>query len=683
MAPYRGSPAEQPEERLRRHSPRSAHRDHRGLGLGQVVPRVRHPVRGRPVALHRVALHVRPHVPRASRPARRGPYRAHPARHRARAEEPGAHRAVHRRHRHRAARLPPAPLRQDRPRPLPDLRGPGPERLGRPGGRRPAAGSPGRAGHDLLSPARGRRPRSARALRHPAPARLRAGQGGRSGAGPGRGAGPPRCAAGGPRSGPAGGGAGPGRGRARQPATHHRLARDRSGRGRGPRLGGPARAGRGAGQPRLPLPGVRGGPEPPPAAALLVQPPARRLPGVQGLRQRAALRRGPGGAGSDPEPRRRRGRAVVASLRPLVPEAAAEGGQEAGRGHDRAVRGAARGGSPLGLRRRGRAHRDPRLLRGGRVLPLQAARPRLPLALPQPVALPALRGPATPPGGPRGAGGRREHRRVRREDRRGARRALRDAVAHRVGGDGGAGRAQAAARQALVPAPGRPRLPHPRAPDPDPVGRRGPADQSRQPARRPAHRHALRARRAVHRAAPAGHRPAGRALPRARRRRQHGGDGRARPRPHRGGRLPDRDGSRLGRARRQRGLRGHPGRVPQGSTLADRALPERPRHDSPAPQPAAGAPGPGAGGRAREQPEERHREDPAQHAHLCDRGLGLREVHARARHALSRGGAPLQGGLRGARAPTTSCAGCSTSRASASSTRSPSDAPPAPTRSPT
>ena len=158
MAPYRGSPAEQPEERLRRHSPRPAHRDHRGLGLGQVVPRVRHPVRGRPVALHRVALHLRPHVPRAPRPARRGPHRAHPARHRARAEEPGAHRAVHRRHRHRAARLPPAPLRQDRPRPLPDLRGPGPERLGRPGGRRPAARSPGRAGHDLLSPARGRRP---------------------------------------------------------------------------------------------------------------------------------------------------------------------------------------------------------------------------------------------------------------------------------------------------------------------------------------------------------------------------------------------------------------------------------------------------------------------------------------------------------------------------------------------
>ena len=99
--------------------------------------------------------------------------------------------------------------------------------------------------------------------------------------------------------------------------------------------------------------------------------------------------------------------------------------------------------------------------------------------------------------------------------------------------------------------------------------------------------------------------------------------------------------------------------------------------------PAAGAPGPGAGGRAREQPEERHREDPAQHAHLRDRGLGLREVHARARHALSRGGASLQGGLRGARAPTTSCAGCSTSRASASSTRSPSGAPRAPTPSPT
>ena len=65
-----------------------------------------------------------------ARSARRRPHRAHPARHRARAEEPGAHGALHRRHRHRGLRLPPPALREDRPRPLPGLRGGGAERLG-------------------------------------------------------------------------------------------------------------------------------------------------------------------------------------------------------------------------------------------------------------------------------------------------------------------------------------------------------------------------------------------------------------------------------------------------------------------------------------------------------------------------------------------------------------------------
>ena len=49
----------------------------------------------------------------------------------------------------------------------------------------------------------------------------------------------------------------------------------------------------------------------------------------------------------------------------------------------------------------------------------------------------------------------------------------------------------------------------------------------------------------------AGHRAARRALPRARRGGQHGGDRRARSRPDRGGRLRDRDGPGLGRARRE------------------------------------------------------------------------------------------------------------------------------------
>ena len=72
----------------------------------------------------------------------------------------------------------------------------------------------------------------------------------------------------------------------------------------------------------------------------------------------------------------------------------------------RPVRRAPRGGPAVGLRRRRRAHRHPGLLRGGRGVPLQAPRARLPLALPQPVAVPALRGAAAAPGGARRPRGR-------------------------------------------------------------------------------------------------------------------------------------------------------------------------------------------------------------------------------------------------------------------------------------
>ena len=67
--------------------------------------------------------------------------RAHPSRDRARAEEPGAHRPLDGGHRHRAARLPAPALREDRPRPLPDLRGRARSDSRGPGGRRPARAS--------------------------------------------------------------------------------------------------------------------------------------------------------------------------------------------------------------------------------------------------------------------------------------------------------------------------------------------------------------------------------------------------------------------------------------------------------------------------------------------------------------------------------------------------------------
>ena len=130
-------------------------RHHGRLGIGQVLARLRHPVRRGPVALHRVALHLRAHVPRAARPARRRPDRAHPPRHRPRAEEPRAHGALHGRHRHRGPRLPAAALREDRPRPLPRVRGGGtraipPDEVADD----PAPRPPGRAGPGLLPPAR-------------------------------------------------------------------------------------------------------------------------------------------------------------------------------------------------------------------------------------------------------------------------------------------------------------------------------------------------------------------------------------------------------------------------------------------------------------------------------------------------------------------------------------------------
>ncbi len=50
----------QPEERRPHHSPRQARRVHRAFGVGQVLARLRHDLRGRPAALCGVALGLRP-----------------------------------------------------------------------------------------------------------------------------------------------------------------------------------------------------------------------------------------------------------------------------------------------------------------------------------------------------------------------------------------------------------------------------------------------------------------------------------------------------------------------------------------------------------------------------------------------------------------------------------------------
>ena len=76
----------------------------------------------------------------------------------------------------------------------------------------------------------------------------------------------------------------------------------------------------------------------------------------------------------------------------LVPARAAEGGQARGPRSDEAVGRARRAGARLRVRGRGQVSRHQRLLRGDRVVPLQAARARLPLPLSQPVALPGVPG---------------------------------------------------------------------------------------------------------------------------------------------------------------------------------------------------------------------------------------------------------------------------------------------------
>jgi hypothetical protein len=153
LAPHRRSQAEQPEKHLAGPSPRPRDGHHGRVRLGQVLPGLRHALRRGTVALHRIALDLRPDVPGARGSPGRGPHRADPPFHRHRAEEPGPDGALDRRHGHRDLRLPPAPLREDRPDPLPSMR-----RRGRFGLRRD------RGGHaPSLWPCRRRPGRAARA----------------------------------------------------------------------------------------------------------------------------------------------------------------------------------------------------------------------------------------------------------------------------------------------------------------------------------------------------------------------------------------------------------------------------------------------------------------------------------------------------------------------------------------
>ena len=255
-----------------------------------------------------------------------------------------------------------------------------------------------------------------RAVGRTHPARLRPRAGGRRAV-------RPRRAAAGAGRGHDRGGARSRRARRRAAQSPGGIAGERAARGRRPGRGRAGRRRAARLRRGVPLQRVRHRARAAAAAALLLQSSARRLQRVQGLRQHPQVRRGAGGARPHAEPQRRRGRAVDASLRQVVPARAAEGGQARRPRSDEAVGRARRAGARLRVRGRGQVSRHQRLLRGDRVLPLQAARAGLPLALPQPVALPGLPGRAAQAAGARRARGRADHRRVRDADHRSRRRA--------------------------------------------------------------------------------------------------------------------------------------------------------------------------------------------------------------------------------------------------------------------
>ena len=115
-------PRPQPEEHRRRSAARSAGRGHRPVRLGQVVARLRHHLRRGPAPLRRVAVGLRPAVPRADGEAGRRPHRRAVAGHRHRAEDHRQQPALDGRHGHRDLRLPAPAVRHHRRAALPGLR---------------------------------------------------------------------------------------------------------------------------------------------------------------------------------------------------------------------------------------------------------------------------------------------------------------------------------------------------------------------------------------------------------------------------------------------------------------------------------------------------------------------------------------------------------------------------------
>ena len=115
-AHHPGCPGAQPQGHLARPAARLADRLHRAVRLRQVLARLRHDLRRGPAPLRRVAVGLRPAVPRPDGQARRRLHRGALAGGLDRPEVDLQEPALDGRHHHRGLRLPPAALRARRPR---------------------------------------------------------------------------------------------------------------------------------------------------------------------------------------------------------------------------------------------------------------------------------------------------------------------------------------------------------------------------------------------------------------------------------------------------------------------------------------------------------------------------------------------------------------------------------------
>ncbi len=313
----------QPEEHRPRHTARPAHRDHRAVGLGQVLAGFRHAVCRGPAPLRRVAVDLRAAVPVGDGEARRRPHRGAVAGDLDRAEIDLAQPALHRGHHHRDPRLPAPAVRARRRAALPAARAAARGADREPDGRRGAGDARGReadAAGTRGARAQGRaravagaaarqrlRARARRRARGRARRRARARQAAQA----------HHRGGGGPLS------------RAHRPGAAPRgILRDRAGAGRGAGDHRPdGRAGRGAGVlGALCVPALR--PQHPGAgaAAVLVQQPRRRLPELRRPRGAAVLRRGAHRAEPRREPGAGRDPRLGPAQRLLLPPARLAGG---------------------------------------------------------------------------------------------------------------------------------------------------------------------------------------------------------------------------------------------------------------------------------------------------------------------------------------------------------------------